>query len=148
MHPIATHAGDEAHGVLGDFLSLLAEFEQGGEAGDVKGGVDDGELEGEFLDELEVGGAEDEDVDLCSGERRGSECVGGWSARALAEGSLRAHLEQVGEIDEHVTRLVHPAGAVETCSDNVLCPSALDEVHVDGEVEVALSRISETVRQT
>jgi len=61
---------------------------------------------------------------------------------------MQAHLEEVGEVDEHMARLVHPTSAVEACSDDVLSPSALDKVHVDGEVEVALSGIGETFGET
>lgn len=129
VHPVPPHARDEADGVLGDFLSLVAEFEEGGEAGDVKGGVDGGELEGELFDELEVGRAEDEDVDLRAG---------------LASSQVkeqRAHLEEVGKVDEHVARLVHPAGAVQARRNDVLGSPTLDKVHVDSEVEVALSGV-------
>lgn len=79
----------------------------------------------------------------------GNERIGAGSASAeKSQRGWQAHLEEVGEVDEHVTRLVHPAGAVEACSDDILSPSALDKVHVDGEVEVALAGIGETVGES
>lgn len=45
-------------------MGLVSEFEEGGETGDVDGRIDSGEVQIELFDELEIGRAEDEDVDL------------------------------------------------------------------------------------
>ena len=63
-HPVPVEALHEAHGVRGDFGGLVAEFEERGEARDVVRGVDEREAQVEGLDELEVGVAEFEYVDL------------------------------------------------------------------------------------
>jgi hypothetical protein len=59
-----------------------------------------------------------------------------------------AHFEQVGKVDEHVRGLGHSTSAVETRSNNVLRPPTLYKVHVDREVEVALSSVRETVGES
>lgn len=59
-----------------------------------------------------------------------------------------ADLEQVREIDEHVRRLLHPAGRVQARRDDVLGPAALGEVHVYGEVEVALAGVCEAIGES
>lgn len=44
--------------------------------------------------------------------------------------------------------LVHPARAVQARRDDVLGPPTLNKVHVDGEVEVALSGVRDAVGES
>ena len=63
-HPVPVKSGDKTCGVRSDLLSFVTELEKCSVAVDEPGRVGEGDAEVEGLDELEVGMAELENVDL------------------------------------------------------------------------------------
>lgn len=57
------------------------------------------------------------------------------------------HLEQIAEIDQHVTRLFDPTHHIEASGDDVVRPPSADKVVAEREDVEALSLVDESFRQ-
>ena len=107
MYPVFLHPGDQAQCRHRDLVGFLAKLQLVGESHDVEARVHGGDVDTESLAQPQVGPAQLVDV----------------------------HLEDVAEVDEHVTGPLSPAGDVQTGSDHIRALPASGQVLGQGQFE-------------
>ena len=118
-HPVALHGRHQSQSSHRHQVRFLPELQLGCEAVDEERRVDDGDVEAEQFDELEVRGAKDVEV----------------------------HAQRVRKVNEQMRRLLAAAHHVETRGHHVLRAPALDEIMGHCQLEHTEGRVHQVGRE-